>query len=231
VGLEGKAYPGVINIHDTENIHIENCRFGRNLGSEDVLHMAYVKGLAISDTRVEHAAKDAFDLEFVDGKMNRVQVIRAGDEALDLMASRLEVTDSVLLACGGNAVSAGEESELRLRDVLIAKSKVGVLAKNASSVDLIEALLYRNNIGLRIYRRAVRYQGDSRVNADGLFVVGSEQTIKTDKESREGLIAGHLQIRLPHKGGLRQLMNNVLGLEGPEKLDAWLDAQLGEPAP
>ena len=59
---------------------------------------------------------------------------RAGDEGLDLMASRIELSDSALLGCGGSGVSAGEETRVDIRDTLVAASKVGVLAKNASEV-------------------------------------------------------------------------------------------------
>jgi hypothetical protein len=217
-------YPAMVNIHDTKNIVVKNCRFGRDSGSEDMLHAAYVEDLTVEDTLVEDAASDAFDLEFVTGVLRRVKVLRAGDEGLDLMGSRVELVDCVLVGCSGNGISAGEESHLRVRDTLVAGSKVGVLAKNASVVELSDSLFYRNKIGIQVYRRDVRFQGESKVSSDVLFVVDSRKGIKRDDRSRDSLDLGRLQRRLPQAGVLDHLAKDVLALESWEGLPAWVDS-------
>jgi hypothetical protein len=225
-GSPTMPYPAMVNIHDTKNIAVRNCRFSRDAGAEDVFHAAYVEGLTIEDTLVEDAASDAFDLEFVSGTLKRVQVHRAKDEGLDLMGSRLELVDGVLLGCGGNGISAGEETELRVRDTLVAGSKVGALAKNASEVELSDSLLYQNKTGIQVYRRDVRFQGDSRVSSDVLFVVDSQKAVKRDDLSRDSLDVGRIQRRLPRTGVLDHLAKDVLALDGWEGLPAWVETKM-----
>ena len=219
-------YPAMVNIHNTKNIAVRNCRFSQDAGADDVFHAAYIEGLSVEDTLVEDAASDAFDLEFVSGQMKRVRVHRAGDEGLDLMGSKLELVDSVFLGCAGNGISAGEETDLRVRDTLVAGSKVGALAKNASVVELSDSLLYRNEIGIRVYRRDVRFQGDSKVSSDVLFVVDSEKGVKRDDRSRDSLDLGRIQRRLPQAGVLDHLAKDVLVLNSWEELPAWMDGRL-----
>jgi hypothetical protein len=223
---ETVPYPAMVNVHDTRNIVVKNCRFGKDSGSQDVFHAAYVEDLTVEETLVEDAASDAFDLEFVTGELRRVRVERAKDEGLDLMGSRVEVVDSVLVGCLGNGISAGEESKLRVRDTLVAGSRVGALAKNASEVELSDSLLYRNEIGIQVYRRDVRFQGASRISSDVLFVVGSQKGVKRDDRSRDSLDLGRIQRRLPQAGVLDHLAKDVLAIKSWGDLPAWVDDKM-----
>jgi hypothetical protein len=219
-------YPGMVNIHDTRDIAVRNCRFSRDVGADDMVHAVYVGNLTVEDTQIEDAASDAFDLEFVSGTLKRVRVRRAKDEGVDLMGSKVELVDSVLLGCGGNGISAGEETDLRVRDTLVARSGVGVLAKNASSVQLSDGLLYKNKIGIQVYRRDVRFQGESKVASDVLFVVKSKRDIKRDDRSQDSLDLGRIQRRLPQAGVLEHLVKDVLALGSWDDLPAWVKQNL-----
>jgi hypothetical protein len=219
-------YPAMVNIHDTGNIAVRNCHFSKDAGAEDVFHAAYVEGLAVEDTLIEDAASDAFDLEFVSGTLKRVRVRRAKDEGLDLMGSDIELVDSVFLGCGGNGISAGEETDLKVRDTLVARSAVGALAKNASAVQLSDSLFYKNKIGIQVYRRDVRFEGESKVASDVLFVVKSKKDIKRDDRSQDSLDLGRIQRRLPQAGVLDHLSKDVLALGHWDELPAWVKENL-----
>jgi len=219
-------YPAMVNIHDTRNIAVRSCRFSKDNGAEDVFHAVYVDGLNVEDTLVEDASSDAFDLEFVSGTLKRVRVRRAKDEGLDLMGSDVELVDSVMLGCGGNGISAGEETDLRVRDTLVARSGVGTLAKNASTVQLSDSLFYKNQVGIQVYRRDVRFQGESKVASDVLFVVKSKKDIKRDDRSQDSLDLGRIQRRLPQAGVLEHLAKDVLALEHWDELPAWVKENL-----
>src|SRR5690606_29175552 len=121
------------------------------------------RGLDATDSRVMDASGDAWDLEFVTGTMRRVSAVNVGDDAIDLMGAKLELVDSAFVAVRGNGISAGEESKVTVRNSVISDAKVGLLAKNASDVDLLGTVLFRNETGVRTYQRTVRYAGDSRV--------------------------------------------------------------------
>ncbi len=205
-------YPAMINVHDTRDVSILHCRFGENRESEDVLHVAYVKDLEIEFTTIKNSREDAIDLEFVTAKLTGIKTVNAGDDGLDLMGTDVAVKDSSFISSGGNGISAGEESEVMVFDSLVAGAKVGVLAKNASTVELFGSLLYENRTGVRIYRQTTRYAGDSRIASDRLFIVRSEQDLRTDKESKNALEIQRVQRRLPKDGSLNNLLTNVLDI-------------------
>jgi CotH protein len=221
-------YPAMINIHDTRQIEVRAGKFGKNQGSGDVLHTAYVDDILIEDTSIYEAKSDAIDLEFTSGQLRRILVRRAGDEGLDLMGSDVQLVDSLIVDCAQNSISAGEESKLQIRSSLLARSKVGILAKNAAQVDLSGSLLYRCETGVRVYTRTVRYADDSRVQADVLYVVKSLQAITREDKKLQVLDGGRIQRRLPRERALDHLLHDVVGLNNWEKLADWLKAPPGE---
>jgi hypothetical protein len=219
-------YPGMIDLHDTGRIELRNVLLSDNAGSDDMLHASYVEGLVVEDARIERAAGDAWDLELSSATLRRVEVLDAGDDALDLMGTRADIEGSVLIGMKGNGISAGEKSRVGVQDTLIADAMVGVLAKNASEVDADGSLLYRTTTGVRIYKRTVRYDGDSKVSADVLFVVDSKRAVQREDGSMLGLDVGRAQLGWPRHDALDHLRDNVLQLRAWDGLPAWISERL-----
>lgn len=225
VTLPDHHYPAMVNVHDTSDITIEYCRFGDTDGEGDTVHVAYVEGLRVSDTTFASTGGDGLDLEFSEASISRVSFVNIGDDAIDLMGARLEIADSTVLGALGNAISAGEESQVKVRSSLIGESKVGVLAKNASDVSLTGSVLFANDTGVRVYTREVRYAGDSHVNASQLFIVGSKSsTIDREDREHDRLDQGRILESLPQDGTVDHLRDNVLGLGAWQELPAWVES-------
>ncbi len=221
-------FPGMFNIHDTSDIQLRSVKLSRNLLSDDALHVAYVQGLSIADSTISHAASDGIDLEFSQAELRRVTIASPGDDALDLMESDVDVADSVLLRWKGNAVSAGERSNVKLRDVLAADGTRGVLVKNSSTVALSSTLLYRNEVGVRIEAVSDWYPGRSRVLGDILHAV--ECARQVESVGRDLKRVGRVTDRID-PGELEQLRAGVLGIAAWNELDSWLAARNGDARP
>ncbi len=181
------SFPGMLNIHDTRDIHLEHLRLSGNRKSDDALHIAYVHGLKLSDSRFLNVASDALDLEFSTGVIDGLTVAGAGDECIDLMGSKVEVKNAALADWEGSAISAGEETRLTLRDALLISGNVGVLAKNGSKVRLEGVLLSGNNTGVKVEYESDRYRGKSKVRGTGVHVVGCGVDTEGDERGFKGL--------------------------------------------
>jgi len=222
-------YPSMVNVHHTSDIEIVGCRLSRNGPDTDTLHVAYVDGLTMTDTSFIKIPGDALDLEFTTAQIRRMRVINAGDEALDLMGSRLTLSDSVIIGAQGNGISAGEESVVHVQNTLIADSSVGVLAKNAADVALYGSVLYNNQTGVHTYQRAVRYSGESDITADVLFVAESKkQPLKRDDRDTDRLDQGRVLVDLPQPGVLDHVLHDVLELSSWQELRGWISGQREE---
>ena len=188
------SFPGMLNIHDTANVVVEHASFSGNRKSDDALHAAYVQGLKLSDSRFVDVASDALDMEFSSGVVERLVVVGAGDECIDLMGSTVEVSGVALADWRGSAISAGEETRVTLRNALLASGNVGVLAKNGSKVRLEGVLLSGNDIGLQVEYVSDRYRGKSRLGGTSVHAVGCGRVTEGDERGFKGL---------PALGGIR----------------------------
>jgi hypothetical protein len=217
-------YPGMVNVHDTSDVRIGHASFFDNAGEGDVFHTAYVDGLVIEDSRITDATADGFDFEFSTADLRRVDVTRVGDDGIDSMGSKLFIASSTVIDCGGNGLSVGEESDVTVRNSLVARTSVGVLAKNASNVSLSGSVLYDNERGVRVYKRTVRYAGDSSIGANVLFIVGSsKKAVDRDDKKHDVLDLGRVQLSLPQPGVLDHVRDDVLALPDWRKLAQWVE--------
>jgi CotH protein len=220
------AYPSMVDVHHTRDILIEGCVFGQNALDTDTLHAAYVDELDLHDTTFSKIPGDAVDLEYSNADVRRLRVVNAGDDALDLMGSRVTLADSMLLGAEGNGISAGEESQVNVQNTLIADCKVGVLAKNAAHVSLSGSVLFRNGTGVRSYQRTVRYAGESEVTANVLFVAqSSKDAVKRDDRKADALDRGRVLMDLPQPGVLDHVLQNVLEISDWQDLPRWIADQ------
>ncbi len=169
-------YPAMFNVHDTQDITLINAVFSDSDERSDTVHAAYVNRFVMEDCRVENASSDAVDAEFVTGRLIRLFVRRSSDECVDSMGSRLDIEDARIVSCGGNAISAGERSRLHIRRTAIVRSNTGLLAKNHSEIHCDAVVLYRNDTGVRIEKKEIRYEGASRVVGRDLYILETRRT-------------------------------------------------------
>jgi hypothetical protein len=222
-------YPALLDIHHTRDIVIEGSRLSENAAETDAIHVAYVDGLRVTDTVLTQVAGDALDLEFTEADVRRIRLINVGDDGLDLMGSRVTLSDSVILGAQGNGISGGEESVVKVHNTLIADSSVGVLAKNAAKIAVSGSVLYRNETGVRTYQRTVRYAGDSEVTADVLFIAESrKKPVKRGDREGDRLDRGRVLLDLPQPGVLDHVLEDVLELSGWQELSGWVSDQREE---
>jgi len=206
------AFGGMLNIQDSAEIVIEGSRFGDNVGQGDVVHIAYTGDLLVRDSSVHRAAADAWDIELSKGELRRISVRGSGDDGVDVMGSRLIVTDSTIVGCAGNGLSSGERSEVTLRSSLIANCDTGILAKNHSDVDASKSVIFSAKTGIRVYTRSVRYHGDSHVVGDELFVAATQRPVQRKDKKKDVLDRGSVRLNLPPAGSQQHLLHNVLEL-------------------
>lgn len=220
--LTGLHYSGMVNLHDTRDLSVSNSRFADNQGSDDLIHTVYVQNLQAKNNRIDSAFSDAWDLEFSQARIEGLKVVGSGDDGLDLMGTELELTHSVLLDSLGNGISAGEESRVRVKDSLIADSRVGTLAKNASRVSFSHSLLYRDRIGLRLEQKALYYAAQSSIDGKGLAIASAQTPISLDKEAEHAKSPRPVFTSDYRAQPALDRLRKDLGLTGWQALDNWI---------
>ncbi len=212
-------YPGCLNVHDTADVTLEGVHLSQGQDHDDALHAAYVQSLRLFEVEIAQAPTDGVDLEMSSVEVRGLRVRGAGDDCLDVMTSQVRVSDSVLVNCTHNAVSAGEESEITAHGLLITHSKLGLLAKNASHVRVSRSLVYRVETALKTNRREVHYAGESSIGASELFVVECAEPFAAARGTRIEMVA--VREVMPTPGTLDHL-RHFLGLAEWSAFAPWV---------
>ena len=215
------SFPGMVNVHDTHDVVIRDSTFGWNSESDEVLHAAFTTGLTIEDCTFRGSFSDAVDLEFAEGELTGFRCIEAGDECVDLMGSKVEIRDSILVGCGASCISAGEETKVEVKRTLVSGGVRGLLVKNASKARLGKVLFHDSDTALQVVPLSDRYKGKSGVKAKKLHSVDCGEVSIVEGGELKGVKEIVTSLG---KGDLKKLRKNVLGIEDWSGLDAFLDA-------
>lgn len=211
----GRHYTAMLSVHDTTRFTLRDARLTDAQG-ENALHLVYVREARLERVTVARAHTDGVDLEHAQVVVRGLSVLDSGDDALDLMGAHLAAEDVDLLDCTDNGVSAGEQSEVALRRVVVGRCPMGILVKNASRVEVENVVVVGARVGIRVERRSDYYLGESSARGQGLwFVAVDDPRQLVDKPSfavkRQGA---------PEAQDLRALLE-PRGLSTPSDLVGW----------
>ncbi|HEY5956271.1 MAG TPA: hypothetical protein VIV60_06955, partial [Polyangiaceae bacterium] len=147
-----------------------------------------------------------------------LDVMGAGDDGLDLMGSKIELTDSRFLRCRGNGVSVGEHSEVSASRSLIARSTRAFLLKNASTLSASEILAQANDVGVRLENESSWYVGSSALRLDEVHMLNTRLLFDGPRSTTTGELIDRLG-----ENDLDTLRSDVLDIRSWSSLDATLN--------
>jgi len=129
------------------DIHIENSLFNKNFG-EDALNIIHSK-FTLNNVNFENTYSDAFDGDFVDGKIigglyNNIGYGGGGD-AIDTSGSRISVTGTVINNVDDKGVSLGENSRAKLKNITVSNSGIAIASKDGSIVSVVNSDINNSN--------------------------------------------------------------------------------------
>ena len=179
INRPGWQLTGGVNFYRSD-IYMNHCRFQGNQG-EDALNIVHSK-FQLDDIEIVATASDAFDADFADGTVLRglFQDIgkAGGGDAIDISGSAVSVTGTRFLNIYDKALSVGERSEMKVRDIVIDKTGTGAASKDGSRLDISNATIKQaHNAGLMAYIKKPEH-GPARIEASNItFVDTAFQTL------------------------------------------------------
>jgi hypothetical protein len=176
---------GMVSIVDTQDIELHNCFIGKNHIGDDALHFGYVTGGEVRDCEFDGARSDAFDIDISeDVRILNCRFHHSGNDALDLMTSKVEVRGCHFHDTGDKGISVGEATTLHLYESKFERCVVGIEIKDSSvaTVDAATRLLACPT-GVNLYRKNTRYTDGGTIHAGDLWVIGSPKPLVRDKRS------------------------------------------------
>ena len=79
-------------------------------------------------------SSDAVDVDFSKGQLEDTEFINIGGDAIDFSGSNSNIIDTRISDVQDKAISVGEKSIIKLKNINITKSSIGIASKDSSKV-------------------------------------------------------------------------------------------------
>ena len=129
--------------------------------SEDALNIVRTNFL-ISHCTISNTQSDAFDGDFVEGIVKDSYFTNLGNDAIDISGSDISIVNVTINEAGDKGLSAGENSKMKINNVTIKKSAIGVAGKDLSRVEGKELTIIDNKLAFTAFKKKPEF-GPSQI--------------------------------------------------------------------
>jgi len=143
-------------IETTISIGPSNC--------EDALHFVRALGRNIK-VLIQEARSDALDADFSNILFTSLDIFRAGNDCIDMSSGTYLIQKAVLKQCGDKGISGGEKSKIKITNVSIDGSLLGIVSKDSSIIDVKKFSISNTPVCLAAYRKKKEFLGGT-INFD-----------------------------------------------------------------
>lgn len=166
-GIErgGWVLTGGVTLHKA-SVRIERCLFESNQ-SEDALNLVR-SDFELIDTHFVNTPSDAFDGDFVTGRVLGGSYEKIGGDGIDVSGSDIVVEGSRLRRVHDKALSIGEGSQAKISGVFVDDAGTALASKDASRTEISDSeFQHIRYIAVMAYVKKPEY-GPSRITADAI---------------------------------------------------------------
>lgn len=141
---------GAITCYESQ-VTFKNCIFKEN-HSEDFLNIIRSQ-FQLFQCTFRNSYGDAFDGDFVDGRIEDCEFISSGNDAIDVSGSRISVQLTKIYGTGDKGLSIGENSQLIGNKITLDHCEIGVAAKDSSIAKLKNIIINNSHLGFTAYQK------------------------------------------------------------------------------
>ena len=155
---------GCVNFYEIEfqSINIEAI----NSSCEDSVNIIRSSG-SIDNIIINKSSSDGLDVDFSNLIVNDIKIRSAINDCVDLSSGTYNFGVLNLEKCGDKALSVGEKSFIKLDEINVNQSNIGLASKDSSIVNLKNGNLKNSKICLTAYNKKQEYDG-GYINIDNL---------------------------------------------------------------
>ncbi len=132
-----------------------------NNRSEDALNIVRTNFL-ISHCTISNTQSDAFDGDFVEGIVKDSYFTNLGNDAIDISGSDISIVNVTINEAGDKGLSAGENSKMKINNVTIKKSEIGIAGKDLSIVEGKGLTIIDNKLAFTAFKKKPEF-GPSQI--------------------------------------------------------------------
>ena len=158
--MNNQGMTGCLNFY---NVKFNNNKFDiQNGRCEDSLNIVNSFG-KISKINIISAFSDALDIDFSNIFIDEVSIHRAGNDCVDFSGGNYEVNEFNLKNCGDKGVSIGEQSNIKIHNILVENANIGVASKDSSKSLINKAIIKKVETCLSSYNKKQEFFGSNLI--------------------------------------------------------------------
>lgn len=174
---------GAVNFHET-TVVIKNTTFEKNR-CEDGLNIIR-SNFVIDNSIFKNTFSDAFDGDFVEGKITNSEFINSGNDGVDVSGSRVSLENIYFENSSDKAISAGENSVIVGSEIHIKGGEIGIVSKDLSTVTLDNVTISDTRLAFSSFQKKSEFGPGNititnltttNIESDYLIEMGSSLTI------------------------------------------------------
>jgi hypothetical protein len=146
-------------------VSFTECRFADSR-AEDALNVLDAE-IELAGTVFTRCVSDAFDGDFVTGRIDGCRYDHVAGDAIDVSGSKLLITQVDVRAVGDKAVSAGEKSAVEVSSLTVIGAGMGLVSKDHSTLRALDVDIRDTGVGLAAYVKKPEY-GPASIEANGV---------------------------------------------------------------
>ena len=176
-------YSGMLSIHDTSEIVLENILLEKNKIYDDTLHFVYGNNIKINNCYINNAFADAIDIDISRILINGCKIENSRNDGIDSMNSLVKINKSFIKGSGDKGVSIGENSNVLIMMTELENNYIGVQTKDNSISLIVQSVLKDNLIQSDAYQKNWQYGDGGNVEIFNTNITPIIDKISNDKNS------------------------------------------------
>jgi hypothetical protein len=210
------VWPGTLNVHDSTNVGLVDCRLQSNVGVNVAVHVADTQRFEMRNCTIRDTTGNALEVKYSTATLEALAVVNVGGDALVVTGADTRLVNSRLVAARGAAISIGQMASLGAKDSLIARAARGIHVREGSILEQDAVLLYDDEVGVRLEPNDDGFPNKARINGDVFYAARCKtpvQTVGKRRKSQERVVTD------PAQAALEVLRAQVLHLPSWNALD------------
>ena len=182
--IENIRVTGMLSIHNSEDIIIENISLKNNSIYDDMMHIVYSKNIKLSNINITEIFSDGIDIDISKNiEIDNISINSAKNDCLDFMQSEAIIKNSSFQKCSDKGISIGENSNIQILDSTFSENNIAIESKDRSFVEIKNSNLNNNELVFSAYKKNWKYNGGGIIQSKDNLILNNLKNLSKDKFS------------------------------------------------
>jgi hypothetical protein len=196
---------GSVNFNET-TVELSNCIFEKNR-SEDALNIIR-SDFTMDSIQFKSTYSDAFDGDFVTGKITNSVFTDSGNDGIDVSGSEITVQNITIINPSDKGMSAGEGSTISGNAIEIRDGEIGLVSKDNSRITISGILILNTRLAISCFQKKTEY-GPGLIDLKDVRFSGNEVSYLIEPNS--DLIIDNKLVMEKTEGVIEKMYGNEYG--------------------